>query len=789
MNNDFLRNFFKNAMIVVKIISQVLIQIGYFILLFLEKIFYPLEKLRKTVNPKQTARDLEDYISQLIDLFTKKRDLKLVDALKEQIGILKAKRKYAKKSRKAAQSISRRSRITSRGSFVPSFSRIKAPKINTKILYGVAMFLLGLAFTVIFVLVPSHIYLWLSDLPNPELLVTKANPTPTRILDREGRLLFEVFVDRRYEPVKLDKVPADVINATIAVEDDEFYHHIGFDISSMIRAAKATFLEDTLQGGSTITQQLIKNVLLSPERTVSRKMKELVLAVAAEAKYTKSEILELYLNNISYGGTAWGIQSAAQKFFGKNVWELNLAEASLLAGLPSSPTTYSPLSSDPSLAKSRQRYVLERMTALGYVTKQEADEAFAEELVFATQTEYIRAPHFVAFVREDLEKRFGRRFIEFGGLTITTTLDLDLQDEVQDIVTEEVDANSQLLISNGAAVVMDAQEAEILAYVGSIDYFKDEWGAFDVASAYRQPGSSIKPVTYALALENGYTAASSIKDKPVSYRIAGQPPYTPKNYDGQYHGDVTLRAALANSYNIPAVRLASSLGPDNIVQKGKEMGLSNWEVDGSYGLSITLGGKEVRLLDHTNLFGTFARAGEYKESTPYLSIKDANGFEVYRDNRSETRVFSKETAYIIWHILSDNGARTPAFGPRSALVVPGKTVAAKTGTTDNIKDNWTMGFTPSYVVGVWVGNNDNTPLHRSLASGLSGAAPIWNRIVVETLADEPDEKMPRPADIFVKTDNECKRSEIFAKGSRVPSKLCPEEDDDDKDKDKDKDDE
>lgn len=751
----------------IRLLINVVTLVGYLVILFAEKLFLPLQKVRELfIGPKN--RDyLEDYIKKFGSFMTRKRDLKFA---------VKSSRKKDNRTSPKHEDV-----------WVPQYAQTTAKKPKKKKYYGCLTFICGMFFTTLFLLVPSHIYLWVRALPNPDLLIAGKQPVPTRILDRKGRLLYEIFVDRKYEPVKLDKIPSFMVKATLAVEDDDFYYHHGFDFKSTIRAARSTILEDRLQGGSTITQQLVKNVLLSPERTIERKIKELVLAVLVDGQYTKDQILELYLNNISYGGNAWGVQAASQKFFGKNVWELDLAEASLLAGLPSAPSTYSPLGTDDSMAKSRQKYVLDRMHQLGYITRKEADLAYQQTLTYITQNEYIRAPHFVSLVRKALEEMYGRRFVEFEGLTVTTTLDLDLQDKVQFIVRDEVEKSSNLLISNGAAIVMDSRNSEILAYVGSIDYFKDQWGAFDVASGFRQPGSSIKPVTYALALSKNYTPSTLIKDAPVTYQMAGQKPYTPKNYDGQYHGDVTLRAALANSYNIPAVRLANSLGPDNIVQLGKDMGLSNWKVDGSYGLAITLGGKEVRLLDHTNLFATFARKGEYKPHTMFLAITDANNYEVYRDERKSSHPVSEEVSYLIWHILSDNNARMPAFGSRNALAIPGKTVAVKTGTTDLIRDNFTMGFTPSFTVGVWVGNNDNTPLHRNLASGLSGAAPIWNKIMVTVLEGREDELMPRPENVFTKSDKECGQTEIFIKGSNVPSTLCPPKGEKEKDKDKDRD--
>ncbi len=657
--------------------------------------------------------------------------------------------------------------------------------------FGLKSFLWGILFSIIFLLTPLVVIRWFIELPSPDNLIIEASKQSTRILDRDGRLLYEIYVDRNYNPVKIEQIPDFVISATIAVEDDKFYEHYGIRIDSIIRAVKNNLSNGGLQGGSTITQQLIKNVLLTPEKTLSRKIKEAVLALLVEAKYSKKEILEMYLNNIPYGGTSWGIQSACQKYFGKNVWELSLSEATLLAGLPTAPTSYSPIT-DIDAAKIRQKYVLDRMVGLGYISEDESEDAFSEELFFKSQEGFIRAPHFVDYVRKDLERRFGRRYVELGGLTVTTTLDLDLYDKVQSIVSEEVNKNSYLGFSNGASVVMDVNKGEILAYVGSVDYFKEGWGAYDVVTALRQPGSSIKPVTYALALSGSYTPASIIDDSPVVYKSKGAPDYKPVNYDGKYHGKVTLRQALANSYNIPAVKVAKSVGVDNIVLKGKEMGLTNWEVDGSYGLSITLGGKEVRLLDHTNLYGTLARKGIYKEPEVYLSIKDSRGYDIYFDNRVENQVLSSEVTYLLWHILSDNNARLPAFGVNNFLSIPRHKVAVKTGTTDNIKDNWTMGYTPSYVVGVWVGNNDGTPMRQGLASGLTGAAPIWNRVMSEVLKSEPDEVFDMPENVFVKKDEKCGISEVFIKGTNIPQSLCPvkdeesEEDDDEKEKNRDK---
>jgi 1A family penicillin-binding protein len=668
--------------------------------------------------------------------------------------------------------------------FIGKFAPANLMKKTISAFYREKKFLLGIIFSVLVFLVPAYIYSWYRDLPRPEMLAVLGNNRSTKILDKEGRLLYEIYTDRRYEPVKLAQIPEYVVKSTLAIEDDEFYSHRGIRPLSIVRAAKATIMEDELQGGSTITQQLIKNVLLTPERTMSRKIKEVVLAFLVEEKYTKDEILEMYFNNTPYGGTAWGIQAASQKYFGKNVGELTLAEAAVLAGLPSAPTAYSPFTGDIQITKGRQKIVLDRMVSLGYIDQLEADLAYEEELNFAPQVEYINAPHFVWYIKDLLEQKYGPRTVNYGGLTVTTTLDLNVQQDVEKIVKEEVEKSSYLNITNGAALVLEPKTGGILAYVGSKDYFLDSWGAYDVLRAQRQPGSSIKPVTYALALSQGLTTASTVQDSPVVYKNSWET-YKPVNYDGRYHGTVTLRQALANSYNIPAVRLAARYGADNIVDLGRTMGLKSWEVDGSYGISVTLGGKDVVPLELANVYATLARGGVYKELQPITSVLDANGNEIYSTDDNTKRVLKEETAYLITHVLSDYYARLPAFGTNNYLSIRGREIAVKTGTTDLKRDNWTIGYTPSYTAAVWVGNNDNAPMNQSLSSGLSGAAPMWNRVMTRVLENTEPEKFAVPENIVVRYDEDCKLTEVFVKGSKIPNDLCPD-DDDDEDQDKDK---
>jgi len=648
------------------------------------------------------------------------------------------------------------------------------------------VFLSGVFFAIVFIFLPYEIYVLAQDLPSTDLLIEKDNRRSTKILDRYGNLLYEIYEDRKYEPVVLGQIPQQAIDATLAIEDDRFYEHSGFRVDSMFRALKALAFDNQLQGASTITQQLVKNVLLTPERTISRKFKELTLAVLVENKYSKDQILELYLNNISYGGTAWGIEAAAQKFFGKHIWELDLAETSMLVGLPSAPSAYSPLNKDARLAKQRQWQVLERMVRLGYIDRVQAEQSYEERLVYIPQKEYIRAPHFVEYVKSLLEEKYGSRFITFGGLTVKTSLDLALQEEVQGIVVSGVEENTYLNLTNGSAVVLDVATGEILAYVGSVDFFKKGWGAYDVVRANRQPGSSLKPVTYALALSDGMTPATVINDSPISIHIPGQKNYSPVNYDGRYHGEVSLRQALANSYNIPAVKVVEKVTPYRMASLAKDMGLTSWSLSDPYGLSVTLGGKEVKLLEHTNVYTTFARGGVFKPVQPFLSIRDSKGKELISDWIYEKeRVLDAGVSYLITNILFDNNARSAAFGYRSPLFIPGYQVAVKTGTTDSKRDNWTVGYSPSFVVGVWVGNNDNTPMNSYLASGLTGAAPIWNDIMQVVLETEDRRKFDIPDTVFLKIDEDCGRREYFIKGSDIPDNLCSKEKDEKSEKEKD----
>ncbi len=634
-------------------------------------------------------------------------------------------------------------------------------------------FFLGIAATVMFFFIPFTAYQWLTALPNPYLLSHRDLEVTTKILDRNGTLLYEIYADQNRTPLVLGDIPQYVKEATIAIEDREFYTHQGFSIRGILRALVQTKIYGRIQGGSTITQQLIKSSLLTPEISISRKVKEIILAFWAERIYTKNQILEMYLNQVPYGGTAWGVEAASQMYFGTSVKNLSLAQAALLAGLPAAPSQYSPFGTHPQLAFERQKEVLRRMTEDGYITKEEAQNAAQEPISFASPNIPIRAPHFVLYIKELLEKRYGPRLVERGGLRITTSLDVGIQEKTQGILSSQITALSSLHVGNGAVLVTNPKTGEILAMVGSKDYFniKDE-GNVNVTTSLRQPGSSIKVVNYAAALENGFTAASLIDDSPVVYNLPGSSPYAPANYDSKFHGVVPVRYALANSYNIPAVKVLAKIGVHTMVEKGRLMGIESWDDESRFGLSLTLGGGDVTMLDMAKVFGTLANSGKRQDLLPILEIKDYTG-RVLESNKPKNPVSAvkPEAAWIMSNMLSDNVARSAAFGPTSALVIAGKTVSVKTGTSNDKRDNWTIGYTPSYVVTVWVGNNDNSPMNPYLTSGVTGAAPIWHDTMTELLKDKPDEVSPKP-DTVVGISCYYGRVEYFIAGTEPSFGRC-----------------
>lgn len=593
------------------------------------------------------------------------------------------------------------------------------------------------------------VWFFTKDLPSPRQLENRQLPQTTKIYDRNGKLLYNIYLEQNRTVVPLADIPDYLKKATIAIEDKGFYRHRGFDIYGIARATRKTVLEGNLQGGSTITQQLVKSVFLSPERTLTRKIKELYLAFRVEMVFSKDKILEMYLNQVPFGGTAWGVAAASEQYFGKNVKDLTLAESAFLAGLPAAPTYYSPFGQDLKRAKDRQRQVLRRMTEEGYISREEADKAAGEELQFQSPAIDIKAPHFVMYVREYLAQKYGESVAAQGGLKVTTTLDLELQETAQKIVAEEVVKLKQFNASNGAALVTKPKTGEILAMVGSRDFFDTSIdGNVNVTIALRQPGSAIKPVNYATALERRLiTPATIIIDVPTTF-AGGPVPYRPVNYDRRFHGPVAARYALGNSYNIPAVKVLAINGVAEMIKQARKMGISTFVDESRYGFSLTLGGGEVRMTEMAAAFGVFANEGELAQLVPILKIEDSRGkvLEEFKPKKGE-KVLSAQTAFLISSILSDNSARSSAFGGSSLLAIRGKTVAVKTGTTDDKRDNWTVGYTLSFLVTTWVGNNDNTPMNPRLASGITGAAPIWNRIMNEILNDQVNEAFKVPSGV------------------------------------------
>ncbi len=592
----------------------------------------------------------------------------------------------------------------------------------------IKFFIFGSIFSLLVLLIIQGYY-FVKSLPSPENIGKINYPLSTHIYDRNGILLYEIYREQNRTPVSLKDLPKYLIEATIAIEDKDFYRHNGVSIySGILRAIKENLLNKKFQGGSTITQQLVKSALLTNERTIERKIKEIILALWTERIYTKDQILEMYFNQVPYGGATYGIEEAAKTYFGKKAKDLTIEEAVFLAGLPQAPSTYSPFI-NPQLAYKRRDEVVLAMVNLGYLSKEKANVIKKTSINILPPNTYIKAPHFVFYVKNQLENYFGIRQVEEGGLRVKTTLDINIQEEVERILKEEIERNQYLNITNGAVLVTRPNTGEILAMVGSVDYFLQPWGAYNVSTALRQPGSSLKPLLYALALEKGYTAATLIDDVPVSFKLEDGTYYKPVNYDGKFHGKVPLRYALANSYNIPAVRLISDIGVNNYIDFAEKLGIKTWFDRSRYGLSLSLGGGEVKMVDMAEAFGVLANLG-YKVNLNYqLLISDSANRILKEISPFKIKVLDKGVAYIINDILSDSYARTWAFGPNSYLEVPGYKVAVKTGTTNDKRDNWTVGYTPEFLVIVWVGNNDNSPMNPYLTSGITGAAPIWNRVM------------------------------------------------------------
>ncbi len=627
------------------------------------------------------------------------------------------------------------------------------------------------------------LYLWLlAGLPSPADLEARASAPGNLVYDRNGRLLYEMPPPGggRHTPVSLEEVPESLIQATLAAEDARFYEHPGVDPVAILRALWQNLRYGrTLSGASTIPQQLARNVLLSPEerqqQTLRRKLREAILAWQLSRRYNKEELLELYLNETYYGNMAYGVEAAAQAYFGKSVGELDLAEAALLAGLPQAPTRYNPLENLPA-ARERQATVLNLMVRQGYISPEEADLAAKEPLHFAASPFLIRAPHFVMYVRTLLEEELGRERLEQGGLRIYTSLDLDLYDAALEIVRTRLALLATCNgwpdcppgghnVHNAAVVALDPRTGQVLAMVGSPDYFSAAIdGAVNGSTALRQPGSAIKPITYAAAFARGdLTPATMMLDLRTAFVTREGEPYVPINYDLLYHGPVRLRQALASSYNLIAVRVLDQIGIETMIGLARRMGLTTFDDLDRLGLAVTLGGGEVRLLELATAYAVFANGGRAVRPVTVLRVEDEAGDLLWEAPPAlGGRVLDERVAYLITDILSDDMARLPAFGEGSVLRLS-RPAAAKTGTTTDFRDNWTVGYTPDLVVGVWVGNADNEPMFD--ISGISGAAPIWHDLMELALRSRPPAAFERPEGLV--------EVEVCALSGLRPNPDCP----------------
>ena len=611
----------------------------------------------------------------------------------------------------------------------------------------------------VILLISAGVIIWIITMPLPDFesyFEDRKVEQSTKIFDRTGEhLLFNVHGDIKRTVVPLEKISPYIIGATLAIEDAEFYHHRGVRPMAVIRANIINLMSGQIkQGGSTLTQQTVKNTLLTQDQTITRKIKEMILSLKLEQTMTKDEILSMYLNESPYGGNVYGVQEAALRFFNKDASEVSIAEAAYLAALPQAPTFLSPYGSNQSRLDNRQELVLRRMKQLGVIDEEEYQEAQAEKVTFAApDSRGIKAPHFVFYVIENLVEKYGEEALMSEGLEVITTLDWEMQQKAEKMVKEYVDDNVRNFQgSNAGLVALDPKNGGVLAMVGSRDYFDTENdGNYNIALAKRQPGSSFKPFVYAEAFNQGFTPETVVFDLRTEFstgctwnsqpRRSGAQCYSPANYDGRFVGPINLKNALAQSRNVPAVKTQYLAGSENTIQLANELGISTLSDHRLYGLTLVLGGGEIRLLDMVGGYGAFAQDGMYHEPTGIKRIINHEQETIFENEFSGKKVLPTNTARQISDILSDNTARSAMFGPNSVLNV-GRNVAVKTGTTNNHRDAWTFGYTPEIVVGVWAGNNDNTPMARTSASAI--IAPLWNRFMREYLAENPSSDFTPP---------------------------------------------
>lgn len=639
------------------------------------------------------------------------------------------------------------------------------------------LFAVFIIWGILIVLIPLFTYLYfIRDLTSKENIITRKN-SGIILLDRNNKPFFSFYEAKSKNTVSIDQIPEITKKAVISIEDKNFYQHNGFSIEGLARAILANIEEERFsQGGSTITQQLVKNTLLSPEKSLLRKYQELVLALEIERRFSKDDILEMYLNTVYFGEGAFGIQDAAQAYFGKDAKNLTLAESALLAAILPAPSALSPLTGDAQRAFDRQELVLRLMEEQGYITRQERLAAEQEKIIFHPRRQDIneQAPHFALMVKDELIRRYGEQTVARSGFRVRTTIDIEKQKFAEKIVSNQVQRLKQNRATNAATVAIDPKTGEILVLVGSHSWFDDVNGKINMATSPRQPGSSFKPIVYAKAFEErAITPATVLEDKPITYPDG----YKPKNYDGRYRGQILARFALANSLNIPSIHVLEKIGIPSALEMAKRMGITTLKNPSNYGLSLVLGSAEVPLIEMTSAFGVFANEGKLATRTTILEIRDKKGKLIYSYTPSTKLILDPRIAFMISSILSDSLARAPTFGNALNLSRP---AAVKTGTTEDFKDALTIGYTPSLVIGVWVGNNDYTPMD-SVAGSL-GAAPIWRQLMENFLSGTPVERFLPPTNILrvmvckenglrAETATSSAYMEYFLPGT-IPTKSC-----------------
>lgn len=602
--------------------------------------------------------------------------------------------------------------------------------------------------------------LWVStfQIPTLESFEERKVTQSTKIYDKTGEiLLYDVFNNIKRTVIPFGDISIHIKNATIAIEDTEFYEHAGVRPLATLRAVFLQPLRGKgVQGGSTITQQVIKNSVLTSERKVSRKIKEWVLAVRLEQMLDKENILNIYLNETPYGGSVYGVEEASRRFFNKTASEVTIAEAAYLAALPQAPTFYSPYGNNVAALENRKNLVLNRMLSEGFINQEEYDQAREEVVEFQIRDDQgIKAPHFVVYVRELLTDVYGEDMVENGGLVVTTTLDWELQQKAEEIVYKYALENAEMYdAENASLVAIDPATGGILVMVGSRDYFDEEIdGNFNIAIANRQPGSAFKPFVYAEAFKKGYTPETILFDLKTQFSTTCAPNnmtsengcYSPTNYDDAFRGPMTMRDALAQSVNVPAIKAFYLAGTRDALRFARDIGISTLTNIDQYGLTLVLGGGEVKLLDMTSAYGVFAQGGLRNQHIAVLEVADQRGNTLYTAEIQPRRVMDEQVAYTVSDVLSDNVARTPAFGAQSFLHFPNRDVAVKTGTTNDYRDAWIVGYTPSIAVGAWAGNNNNRSMDKRVAGFI--IAPLWNEFMNEALKTLPQESFPEPKQV------------------------------------------